>query len=144
MKNRWLKMLKSMLRAHKKPPFIQSGQDSIKLDLLLYRLNMYMQENKPFLKPRYRLKNLSDEMHMPLHQLSAFLNKKLGVHFSDYLNQFRIRYCEDLIKNELPGRIYLKELVSKCGFHNRNTFTTAFKKFTGKTPSEYVREREHV
>jgi YesN/AraC family two-component response regulator len=136
-------MLKSLLGSKKRPTFIQSGHESIMSDLLLYKLNMYMQEHKPFLKPRYRLKNLSEEMHMPLHQLSAFLNKRLGIHFSDYLNQFRVRYCEDLIRNELPGRIYLKELVSKCGFHNRNTFTTAFKKFTGKTPSEYVRERLH-
>ena len=130
-----------MLGAHKKPPFMQSGAENIKTDLMIYRMNMYMQEYKPFLKPRYRLRDLSDEMHMPLHQLSAYLNKELGMHFSEYLNQFRIRYCEELIKNGSPGRIYLKELVSKCGFHNRNTFTTAFKKFTGKTPSEYVRER---
>jgi YesN/AraC family two-component response regulator len=141
MKNRWIKMLKSMLGANKKPLFIQSRPESIKTDLMIYRLNMYMQEHKPYLKPRYRLKDLSDDMHMPLHQLSAFLNKRLGMHFSEYLNQFRIRYCEELIRNGSPGRIYLKELFSKCGFHNRNTFTTAFKKFTGKTPSEYVRER---
>lgn len=137
-------MFKSMLGHKKKPILIQSGSDNTAIDLITYRLNMYMQEYKPFLTPRYRLKNLSDDMHIPLHQLSFFLNKRLGMHFSDYLNQFRVRYCEELIKNEWPGRIYLKELVSKCGFHNRNTFTTAFKKFTGKTPSEYIRDRVPV
>jgi YesN/AraC family two-component response regulator len=132
-------MLKSMLGGKK--PITHAGPESIQVDLVAYRLNMYMQEHKPYLKPGYRLRNLSDDIHMPLHQLSYFLNKRLGMHFSDYLNQFRVKYCEDLIKNESPGRIYMKELVAKCGFHNRNTFTTAFKKFTGKTPSEYVRDR---
>lgn len=100
-----------------------------------------MLQQKPFLKPHYKLKDLSEDLQMPLHQLSAFLNKRLGMHFTDYLNQFRIKYCEELIKNEQPGKVNLKELVPKCGFHNRNTFTTAFKKFTGKTPTDYIRNR---
>ena len=103
-----------------------------------------MLQQKPFLKPHYKLKDLAEDLQMPLHQLSAFLNKRLGMHFTDYLNQFRIKYCEDLIKNERSGRINMKDLVAKCGFHNRNTFTTAFKKFTGKTPSEYVRNRQYT
>jgi len=116
-------------------------EDNANVDLIRARLNNYMLQQKPFLKPHYKLKDLATDLQMPLHQLSAFLNKRLGMHFTDYLNQFRIKYCEDLIKNERSSRINMKELVAKCGFHNRNTFTTAFKKFTGKTPSDYVRNR---
>jgi YesN/AraC family two-component response regulator len=110
------------------------------VDILRNRLNTYMLQQKPFLKEHYTLKDLSDEMGIPLHQLSAFLNKQVGMNFNDYLNQFRIRYCEELIKNELPGKVNLKELIYRSGFHNRNTFSAAFKKFTGKTPSDYVRD----
>jgi YesN/AraC family two-component response regulator len=119
----------------------QPEADDANVALIRERINSYMLQQKPFLKPHYKLKDLAEDLQMPLHQLSAFLNKRLGMHFTDYLNQFRIKYCEDLIKNEKPGRITLKELVTKCGFHNRNTFTTAFKKFTGKTPSDYIRNR---
>lgn len=119
----------------------QPEAENANVDLIKARLNNYMLQQKPFLKPHYKLKDLADDLQMPLHQLSAFLNKRLGMHFTDYLNQFRIKYCEELIKNERPGRINMKDLVAKCGFHNRNTFTTAFKKFTGKTPSDYVRNR---
>lgn len=115
--------------------------DNAHVDLIRMRINTYMMQQQPFLKQHYKLKDLAQDLQMPLHQLSAFLNKRLGMHFTDYLNQFRIKYCEELIKNEKPGRINLKELVVKCGFHNRNTFTTAFKKFTGKTPSDYIRNR---
>ena len=110
------------------------------IDILRNRLNTYMQQQKPYLKEHYTLKDLSDDMEIPLHQLSAFLNKQVGMNFNDYLNQFRIRYCEELMKKEFPGKVNLKELVYKCGFHNRNTFLAAFKKFTGKTPSDYMRE----
>jgi len=122
----------------------QPEADNANVDLIRARMNNYMLQQKPFLKPHYKLKDLAEDLQMPLHQLSAFLNKRLGMHFTDYLNQFRIKYCEDLIKNERSGRINMKDLVAKCGFHNRNTFTTAFKKFTGKTPSEYVRNRQYT
>jgi AraC-like DNA-binding protein len=31
-----------------------------------------------------------------------------------------------------------------CGFNNRNTFTVAFKKFTGNTPSDYVKQYQLI
>ena len=63
------------------------------------------------------------------------------MHFSDYLNRFRIEYCERIMNDTSAGAFSFKELAFKCGFNNRNTFTTAFKKFTGKTPSEYIKSR---
>ena len=142
MERKLLHILRSLLGLNKDEP--QPEADNANVDLIRARMNNYMLQQKPFLKPHYKLKDLAEDLQMPLHQLSAFLNKRLGMHFTDYLNQFRIKYCEDLIKNERSGRINMKDLVAKCGFHNRNTFTTAFKKFTGKTPSEYVRNRQYT
>jgi YesN/AraC family two-component response regulator len=139
MERKLLHILRSLLGMNKDD--YQPEADNANVDLIRVKINSYMLQQKPFLKPHYKLKDLAEDLQMPLHQLSAFLNKRLGMHFTDYLNQFRIKYCEDLIKNERPGRINQKELVAKCGFHNRNTFTTAFKKFTGKTPSDYIRNR---
>ncbi|MBO9201730.1 MULTISPECIES: helix-turn-helix domain-containing protein [Niastella] len=140
MERKLLHILRSLLGMNKDDR--QPDADDSNVDLIRVKLNTYMLQHQPFLKPHYKLKDLAEDLQMPLHQLSAFLNKRLGMHFTDYLNQFRVKYCEDLIKNERPGKINLKELVPKCGFHNRNTFTSAFKKFTGKTPSDYVRNRQ--
>jgi YesN/AraC family two-component response regulator len=141
MERKLLRILRSILGINNPVRNHEPEPDGAVADLVRTRLNTYMLQQKPFLKPHYKLKDLSEDLQMPLHQLSAFLNKRLGMHFTDYLNQFRIKYCEELIKNEQTGKINFKELVSKCGFHNRNTFTTAFKKFTGKTPSDYIRNR---
>ena len=109
------------------------------VELLKYNLEELMYKKKPFLKPGYTIKDLSDELGMPSYQLSSFINHKLGMNFSDYLNQFRIKYCEEIIKKEVGGKLNLQQLAARCGFQNRNTFTTAFKKFTGRTPSEYTK-----
>ncbi|HEY8894276.1 MAG TPA: helix-turn-helix domain-containing protein [Niastella sp.] len=144
MEKNLLKVLRTLLGLNKTSPANQPETDGATIDLIRNRLNTYMLQQKPFLKQHYKITHLSNDLEMPLHQLSAFLNKQMGMHFTDYLNQFRIRYCEELIRKERPGRVNLKEIVSKCGFHNRNTFTTAFKKFTGKTPSEYIRNKAYL
>jgi AraC-like DNA-binding protein len=108
-------------------------------DIIKYKLEELMKEQKPFLKPGYNIKDLANDMQMPSYQVSYFLNRSLQVNFNDYLNYFRIKYCEDLIKKNTETKLSLQGLALKCGFHNRNTFTTAFKKVTGKTPSEYAK-----
>ncbi len=103
------------------------------------RLEELMDQRKPFLKPGYSINDLAKDVELPAYQLSAFINQVLGMNFSDYINNSRIRYCEQLIKRSFNTRVNVKDLAHLCGFNNRNSFTTAFKKFTGRTPSGYVK-----
>jgi AraC-like DNA-binding protein len=127
---------KSLLRQKKTVEETEPANKPI--ELLKYRLEELMYQKKPFLQPGYTIKDMATELQMPSYQLSAFINNRIGMNFSDYLNQFRIKYCEELIKKE-GGKLNLQQLAARCGFHNRNTFTTAFKKFTGRTPSDYTK-----
>ena len=99
-----------------------------------------MVEKRPFLQPHFTIKQLAAAIRIPAYQLSALINQRKGMRFSDYLNKLRIHYCEDLIRIEAGKKINLQQLATRCGFRNRNTFVHAFKKFTGRTPSEYIRE----
>jgi YesN/AraC family two-component response regulator len=101
------------------------------------RLEHFMVETKPFLKSGYTIRRLAADIAIQSYQLSAFLNQEKHLRFNDYLNRFRVRYCEDLIQNGLVSDLNMKGLAVTCGFQNRNTLTSAFKKFTGQTPSRY-------
>jgi AraC-like DNA-binding protein len=46
----------------------------------------------------------------------------------------------ELIENGQAEQFTLEALAAKCGFSNRNTFTSAFKKFSGKTPSCFIKK----
>ncbi len=105
------------------------------------RLNDLMNEKKPFLQNGYHIKELAAELQIPVHQLSAFLNQVLGMHFSDHINKYRIDHCLELIDANLSGRPNLQQLSKRCGFNNRSSFTTAFKKFTGQKPFDYIKRR---
>ena len=112
---------------------------SHQIEVLKARLEEFMEQKQPYLKPGYSIKDMSNDLDIPAYQLSGFINRTIGMHFNDFLNKSRIKYCEDLIKNNLALKTNLKELAFKCGFNNRNSFTTAFKKFTGQTPSDYTK-----
>ncbi len=105
---------------------------------LTLELEKIMLEKKPFLNPNYTLKDLADATNVPIYKLSACLNQIGGSNFSEYLNQWRIHYCLGLIREKKIVNLNLRGIAAKCGFNNRNTFSTAFKKVTGKSPSDYL------
>jgi YesN/AraC family two-component response regulator len=139
MKNKLLSFLTALF-GHKKNRDTGREQDLGATDYIQHRLDLYMVEKRPFLQPRYTIKQLATAIRVPSYQLSAIINQRKGMNFSDYLNRLRIHYCEDIIRIEGGKKIHLGQLASRCGFRNRNTFVHAFKKFTGLTPSEYIRE----
>jgi AraC-like DNA-binding protein len=108
------------------------------VDRLALRLEKTMLEKKPFLNPDYTLRELANALDIPLYKLSAYLNQTLGTNFSEYLNQWRIRHCLELFHEKETEHLNLNGIAKKCGFNNRNTFSTAFKKITGKAPSAYL------
>ncbi|HEY8897676.1 MAG TPA: AraC family transcriptional regulator [Niastella sp.] len=103
------------------------------------RLQQFMCKEKPFLRYRYSIKTLADDIQVQAYQLSAYLNQEKRLRFNDYLNRFRIEYCENLIQEGLVKDLNMRGLALICGFQNRNTLTSAFKKFTGLTPSRYTK-----
>ncbi|HEY4286621.1 MAG TPA: AraC family transcriptional regulator [Puia sp.] len=112
-----------------------------KIECISSMLEAFMQDKKPFLKIGYCIRDLGEELGIPSYQLSAFINQLLGMNFNEYCNSYRVRHCQELMQTGLVDRLNLRGLAKRCGFNNRNTLTTAFKKFTGVTPSDYSRSR---
>jgi AraC-like DNA-binding protein len=108
-----------------------------KTQAIAYLLNRFMRDQRPYLKVRYTIRHLASDLETPAYLLSAFINQELGVNFNDYFNQFRVRHCQVLMQDCLVEEFNLRGLARVCGFTNRNTFTAAFKKFTGMPPSVY-------
>lgn len=103
-------------------------------------LREFLSLKQPFLKPGYTLREMADEVHIPLHHLSAYINQHHGVRFNDFINEYRVNHFKIKIINEEWRQKKLEAIAEESGFNNRNTFTAAFKKLTGLNPSEYIRK----
>jgi AraC-like DNA-binding protein len=110
-------------------------------EMINRKLKDLMNIRRPFLQKGYCLKEMSDDLQIPSHQLSAFLNQVLKMHFNEYMNKYRINYCLELINTNFKGRPDLNQLAKNCGFNSRSAFTSAFRKFTGQPPFDYIKRK---
>ncbi|MBU2487878.1 MAG: helix-turn-helix domain-containing protein, partial [Proteobacteria bacterium] len=81
------------------------------------------------------LKTLADRLSITSHQLSQFLNERVGLDFRSFLNTFRVREAKRLLAED-PDKNIL-EICYEVGFGSKSTFNSVFKKETGQTPREF-------
>jgi AraC-like DNA-binding protein len=90
-----------------------------------------------FLNPGYTINQFSKDIGIPVYQISKCITHFSGIGFIDFINQKRIQYCVQKLDSGHWKNYTLEAIAQECGFSNRNSFTNAFKKFKGMSPSQY-------
>jgi len=103
----------------------------------LLKLKKFMTEEKPFLNPSSTIQDISKELEIPVRELSVLINHQLGQHFYDFVNTYRIEHAMNILKDTTKSKVTILEILYEVGFNSKSSFNTAFKKHTGKTPTEY-------
>jgi AraC-like DNA-binding protein len=96
-----------------------------------------MQTEKPYLDSELNLIRLSELLSISTHHLSYVINKGFDKNFFQYVNEYRIEYAKILLKNDENNKLSILGIAYESGFNSKTSFNTTFKKFTGKTPSEF-------
>ena len=91
--------------------------------------------NHNFTSSDISLGKIGDIFYYTEKHLSYLFSKRLGVKFTQYINDLRINYAKRLIKN---GDTNVGEIAAKCGYRDKFYFSKIFKKYTGDTPTEYI------
>ena len=104
-------------------------------------LEMHLESAKPYLKTGYSINDLSAETGIPLHHLSALLNKGYNERFNDFINKLRLEYLANSFKPEWK-LLTLEGIGKEVGFNSRTTFYNAIKKNTGLSPSVFFENRK--
>jgi AraC-like DNA-binding protein len=98
-------------------------------------LSEYMSIEKPYIDPELSLQKLAIGLNLPEKQLSQLINKHIGKHFFDYVNEYRINDAKTLLKEQTE--LTVLEILYQIGFNSKSSFYTAFKKETLQTPLAY-------
>ncbi|MBC8755296.1 helix-turn-helix domain-containing protein [Kordia sp. YSTF-M3] len=73
--------------------------------------------------------------------LSKVINKHYEKNFSSYLNELRVQYIITKLKSDSKFRNYtIKAIAEEAGFGNTESFSKAFYKNTGISPSYFVKQ----
>lgn len=80
------------------------------------------------------LKTLSHTLHIHPFYLGQLFQKETGESFSDYLNAFRIKKAQKLLKTTT---MKTSDISRSCGYLEPGYFYKMFKKYTGMSPTAY-------
>lgn len=87
------------------------------------------------------LKRLADLTATPYKLVSQSINEHWQKNFSQLLAEYRIHEaCRRMQDRDRYGSYSIEGIGASVGFHTRSNFVTTFKRITGLTPSEYIRE----
>ena len=93
-----------------------------------------MKLEKPYLEFEISLQDLSDKLSISTRNLSHVINKKFERNFYDFINHYRLELVKQNLKESNKP---IKEIMYDCGFSNKATFNSIFKKNTALTPSQF-------
>ena len=119
---------------------IQSKKNEKSHKEVIYNLETYMENEKPFLNPSVTIQRISDDINIPVRDLSILINHKMGQHFFDFINAYRIEHAMMILKDSTKSNVTILEILYEVGFNSKSSFNTAFKKHTGNTPTEYRKQ----
>ena len=108
-----------------------------KISEIMHKLNLLMEERKPYLDPELTLPMLADMLEVPRNYLSQVINEDLKQNFFDFINTYRVKTAREYLEDHEKQNLNILNIAFDAGFNSKTTFNVVFKKCTGLTPSEY-------
>ena len=102
------------------------------------KLKAVMEEKQLFRNKDLRIADVAAELCTNTTYLSACLNGELNTTFPAFVTGYRIRYAQELMREDPTMR--MSQIADASGFTNEKTFLRSFKATCGVTPSEWKQE----
>ncbi len=123
----------------RKKKYETSGLNESFAEQKLKDLLEFMENRENYMNPDLNLKKLSLELNIQYNHLSQIINEKLKQNSNDFINRYRIEEAKKKLLDDKKSSVL--DVAYDCGFYSKSVFNTAFKKFTGMTPSQYRKEK---
>lgn len=100
-----------------------------------------MAEKKLYRKQDISISLLAKELDVKSYLISKCLNEIIKKKFNDYINEFRVKEVQRLLKDSKNAKYTLLSLAMEAGFNSKSSFNRAVKKQLGITPNELKSSR---
>ncbi|KMQ60775.1 hypothetical protein ACM40_13630 [Chryseobacterium sp. BLS98] len=110
------------------------------LEQILEKLKIF-EENNEFINKDTSLPKLSHHLNTNTTYLSEVIRQHKKNNFNNYINGLRIEYIiQHLYESPIYREYKISYLAEKSGFSSREVFAITFKKETGISPSQFIKE----
>ena len=108
-----------------------------RLEEVMVTITDYMIASESFSNPELTIMDLAEGIHEHPKLVSEAINTVGKQNFNSYINQYRIKKAEVLLKNDKNINLSVEGIGIEVGFKSKSAFYSAFKKFTGTTPTSF-------
>ena len=105
------------------------------------KLEQWMQTEKPYLNPEFRLNDLRQVLPLNRTYLSRFIHAEYDCTFYQFVTNYRIEEAKRLMREKPDLRIW--EIAEQCGFSSPTVFGRVFARETGQTPTEWLAQLDN-
>ena len=131
-KDPW-EMVRGREKAEEPEPEAVSSQDALR-----QKLDLWMEQEKPYVNPAFQLSDLGAVLPMNRTYLSQFIKAEYGCTFYQFVSRYRVAEAKRL-KLEQPD-LKMDELAARCGFSSRTVFSNVFTREEGVSPREWFKK----
>jgi PAS domain S-box-containing protein len=102
------------------------------------KVKSYFETSLHYTNPYLQVSDVADATHLQSRCVGRVLRIFEEKSFNEYLNEYRIKQVLQMLKYNNKNNYTLAHISKVCGFNSKSVFNTAFKNYTGVTPSVYV------
>lgn len=118
-----------------KPKYSESKLSEIEKHDIAAKLENFMRAKKPYHNSNITIKELSENISVPVKKLSQIINELFEKNFFDFINSFRIEEAKEILVRD--GNKTVLEILYEVGFNSKSVFNRVFKNCTGMTPNQF-------
>lgn len=107
------------------------------MDIIQQQIMDIMVIHKVYRDKYYSAKKLAEEIGTNTRYISAVVNDRFHMNYSQFVNKYRINEAMGILSDRRYQDLSMKDICDMVGFANRQTFYASFYRFVGVTPRQY-------
>jgi len=107
------------------------------IDQVFGAVKKLLEEKELYRDPDLTLGTVSKTLRVSPQKISLAVNSRSGSNFNGFINQYRVRKAQALLRDEKARAQTIASIAFEAGFNSLTSFNTAFKKELQETPSAY-------
>lgn len=123
-----------------KGKYQKSGLNENELHHIHDRLTQLMQREKLYTNPDLTLGDTAQQLNVHPNYLSQAINSISKKNFYDYINSQRVEEFNRTVKEAKNQKFTILTLAFEAGFNSKTSFNRNFRKTTGLSPSQYLKQ----
>jgi AraC-like DNA-binding protein len=111
--------------------------------VFIQKLETLMITEKLFIIDNLSVEHVADKLGTNSKYVSQVINEYYRKNFYNFINSYRVEEAKRLLLESVNEKYSILGIARIVGFVSKSTFNSAFKRFTGMTPSEYKKNNSN-